>query len=175
MMEEDRKKDQFVPLLVANYVRIKSFIFTMLPNGTDADDVMQETCVTLWNKFDDFQLDTDFVRWAVTVAKYKVFEFRRKNSHNPVMLDTRVLEQLERENQNLFDKTEETTDALTQCIQKLSSKDRNFIQLRYANSLTLKKMAQRLGFSVTSVHRNSARIHGLLFGCIRRFLGMGTL
>lgn len=68
------KENQYIRLLSAHYVRIKSFIFTMLPNESDADDVMQETSITLWKKFNDFQSGTDFVAWPVTIAKYKALE-----------------------------------------------------------------------------------------------------
>ncbi len=168
------KEKQYIGLLAAHYVRIKSFIFSMLPNESDADDVMQETSITLWEKFDAFEQGTDFVAWAVTIAKYKVLEFRRKNQSNPLMLDTRVLELLEKENQSFYDQTEEKTQALNQCVQKLSGKDRNFLKLKYSHGFTLSKLSQRFGFSVTSAYRNDARIHGLLLYCIRRLLRLGS-
>jgi DNA-directed RNA polymerase specialized sigma24 family protein len=90
------------------------------------------------------------------------------------MLDKNVLELLEKENASVFDNTEERSHALTQCLKKLSSQDQEFLKLKYADSFTLKKLAQRFGFSVTSVYRNSCRIHGLLLGCIRRVLGVET-
>ena len=172
--EITRKEEDYIRSLSAHYVKIKSFIFCMLPNASDVDDVMQETSVTLWNKFNDYQPGTDFVAWAVTIAKYKVLEFRRKNQHNPIMLDENVVELLEKENTSFFDNTEERARALIQCIKKLSSQDQEFLKLKYAEGFTLKKLAQRFGFSITSIYRNSGRIHGLLLGCIHRVLGVGT-
>ena len=166
------RNNLYIQLLTAHFVRIKSFIFTMLPNESDADDVMQETSITLWNKFNDFQQGTDFVVWAITIAKFKVLEFRRKNKHNPIMLDVRVMELLEKENQNAFGQTEQKTHALVQCIQKLSSEDQDFLKLKYSQRFTLKEVAQRFGYSVTSMYRNFARIHGLLLSCIQRALAL---
>ena len=116
---QDKKNtinDNYIRLLSTHYAQIKSFIFCLLPNASDADDVMQETSVTLWDKFDDYQVGTDFLAWAMTVAKYKVYEFRRNNRHNPIMLDDNVLELIEKENTYVFDHVEERTQALMRCI-----------------------------------------------------------
>ena len=37
----------FTRLLLQNQRRIAGLIFSLVPRGTDADDVMQETCVVL--------------------------------------------------------------------------------------------------------------------------------
>ncbi len=171
---QKNKEKLYIRLLSAHYVRIKSFIFTLLPNESDADDVMQETSITLWDKFDGFEPGTDFVAWAVTIAKFKVLEFRRANMHKMLILDDRVLELLEQENQTLFDKSDEKTQALLHCVQKLSSHDQAFLKLRYSQNLTLQKLAKRLGSSVTSTYRHSARVHGLLLECMRRILKFGV-
>lgn len=168
--ENKKKEQECVRLLSAHYVQIKSFIFCMLPNASDVDDVMQETSVAIWSKSNDYELGTDFVAWAVTIAKYKVFEFRRKNHHNLIALNDNVLDLLEKENTSLLSNTKERTQALMQCIKKLSSQDQEFIKLKYAEGFTLKKLAQRFGYSVSSIYRNSTRIHGLLLGCIHRII-----
>jgi len=167
------REEKCIRLLSMHYVQIKSFIFCMIPNASDVDDVMQETSVFLWHRFDDYQPGTDFVAWAVTIAKYKVLEFRRKNQHNPIMLDKNVLELLEKEDTSLFDNTEERTQALVHCLKKLSGQDQEFLKLKYAEGFTLKRLAQRFGLSITSTYRNSGRIHSLLLGCIHQALGVG--
>lgn len=168
------REENFIRLLSANYIRIKSFIFCQLPNESDVEDVMQETSVTLWNKFEDYQSGTDFVAWAVTIAKYKVMEFRRRNRHNPFLLDDDVLELLNGENPSNFDNTEERTQALASCVKKLPRSDQEFIKLKYSDGFTLKKLAHRFGLSIATAYRNLARIHGLLIECVRREIGVGA-
>jgi RNA polymerase sigma-70 factor, ECF subfamily len=45
---DDTKLQQFVELFVRNQNRIYRFIMTLIPNRTDADDLFQQTSLTLW-------------------------------------------------------------------------------------------------------------------------------
>ena len=46
---------EFVGLLLQHQRRIHGYIATMLTNWADADEVLQETSIVLWQKFDEFQ------------------------------------------------------------------------------------------------------------------------
>ncbi len=162
------KESRYIRLLTANHVRIKSFIFSLLSNEADAEDVMQDTSIVMWKKFDSYVPETDFTAWAVTIAKYKVMEFRRKNYSDGLMVDNQVLEILAKNNLDISEQTEERTEKLMECVKELQEVDRHFIQLKYSHGLTLKKLANRFGLSVTSAFRNNARIHGLLHSCVQR-------
>jgi RNA polymerase sigma-70 factor (ECF subfamily) len=163
----------FITLFAANSSRINSFIFCMVPNESDAEDILQETTITMWEKYDTYQQGTDFVAWAVTIAKYKILEFRRKNKAKNLLLDDAVLTLLEEDSRNLFDDTEQRTRALRQCVQKLPKKDRDFIKLKYSQGLPAKRISQRIGISMAAVYRVNARLHAILFGCIQRILTTG--
>jgi len=73
----DQQDGVFMGLLVSNQRCIWAFILSLIPSKVDAEDVLQETLLEMWRKFDTFEIGTDFVAWGVTVAKYKVFEFRK--------------------------------------------------------------------------------------------------
>ena len=47
----------------------------LLPNEQDAQDVFQRTSLVLWQKFDQFDSDRDFLPWACGVAHYEVRNF----------------------------------------------------------------------------------------------------
>ena len=168
------KESRYIRLLTANHVRIKSFIFSMLPNEADADDVMQDASIIMWKKFDSYVPETDFTSWAVTIAKYKVLEFRRKNFSDGLMLDNTVLEMLAKDSLSVSEHTQERTEKLMECVKELTDVDRDFIQQKYSYGLTLKKLAGRFGLSISSAFRNNARIHGLLHGCVQRKMKVGA-
>lgn len=166
------KKD-FLGLLTINSSRINSFIFCMVPNESDAEDIMQDTTITMWEKFESYKYGTDFAAWAVTIAKYKILEFRRKGRMKHLQLDEHVLELLEKENTCLFEDTEQRTRALRHCLQKLPQTDLDFIKLKYSQGLTAKKMSHRIGISLAAVYRINSRLNALLLGCIHRVLSPG--
>ena len=79
-MEKDRKQidgREFVSLITANQRRIYAYILTLVPNFNDADDVMQETTATMWERKKDFQPGTDFVAWGARIAYFKILEYRK--------------------------------------------------------------------------------------------------
>ena len=65
---------EFIRLFLQNERRIYAFIVSLLPDLTDAEDVLQETSVVLWEKFDQFQPGTNFVSWACKIAHFKVLK-----------------------------------------------------------------------------------------------------
>jgi len=68
----------FLALLVPNQMRIQAFILTLVPNVADAEDIYQETVYVMWDKISTFEIGTDFVAWAVTIAKFKILELLRR-------------------------------------------------------------------------------------------------
>ena len=67
--------EAFTRLLLQNQRRIAGLIFSLVPRGADADDVMQETCAVLWRKFGEFQTGTDFGAWALRIARFQVMSY----------------------------------------------------------------------------------------------------
>ena len=61
---EAEKRKQLVALLTQHQRRIFSYIYTLVPDRTDAEDLLQEASLIICEKFDDFEVGTDFVAWA---------------------------------------------------------------------------------------------------------------
>ena len=58
----DEKIEQFVSLLTRYQQRVYLFILSLVPDRADAEDVLQETNLVLWQKFDDFTPGSDSLR-----------------------------------------------------------------------------------------------------------------
>ena len=48
------RTDQFIRLFSREEPRLHAYILTMVPNWSDAADILQETSAVLWKKFDEF-------------------------------------------------------------------------------------------------------------------------
>jgi len=73
-----------------------------------------------------------------------------------------------------MDNLSDRLDAMKRCLQKLSDKDRDLLQMRYHKDLSFKKIALTVGISKQSVYRAISRIHARLIKCIKYSLGMRT-
>jgi RNA polymerase sigma-70 factor, ECF subfamily len=159
----------FLALFTPNNRVIFHFILSMIPNWNDAQDVMQETSRILWERFDTFQEGTDFVAWAVTVAKFQAMSFRKKKTRQKsTCLPDDLLELVASEYSH--DKEGDRIFALRHCLDQLPQPDREHVSLRFQEECAPKLVAQRLGVSVKRIYRNETRIMGLLLRCIRRRL-----
>lgn len=69
-MTAGQSRDEFVMLLTAVQPRLFSYLAMVLGDVHDANNVLQETNVTLWTKADDFTTGTNFFAWAREVAYY---------------------------------------------------------------------------------------------------------
>jgi RNA polymerase sigma-70 factor (ECF subfamily) len=165
-------KRDFIGLLTQNYSRIKSFIFCMVPNEVDSEDIMQETTAIMWEKFDQYQTGTNFVAWALTIAKYNILSYQRDKKRNRIQFDDRVTEMIEAASKDKLahDNTVEKVAALKKCIQKLSSRERKLIQLKYSSGLSNKRLSDREGISVPTIYRYLSRIYLNLLHCMNQTL-----
>ena len=169
---DNKGTDIFISLLIPNQRRIQAFILTLVPNISDAEDVYQETVSDMWKKFNSFEIGTDFVAWALTIAKYKVLTFRNKTGRSKVQFSSNVCDILESAAMSKMDSLQDHFDTLKHCIKKLPEKEQFLLKLRYERDLTLQKISAMIGKTAPGIHRIIASIHSKLALCIRRTLRM---
>lgn len=56
---------------------LKSYVISLLPQSDSCDDIVQETCLFLWEKRNDFTPDSNFKAWAFKAAWFKALSHRR--------------------------------------------------------------------------------------------------
>lgn len=110
------REARFMQLFLENEKRIFGFILSLVPHWTDAEDIFQETAGVLWNKFDDFHFDTDFLAWALTVARFQVLCYRKKRQRNRVRFSDRTLEVLADRLIAFMEPSDRRQDALAHCL-----------------------------------------------------------
>lgn len=168
MGNEKAKHDLYIRLLMSNQSKIYTFVRMLVPVDQDAEDLMQETASTLWEKFDSFRPGSDFASWAVTIARYKIMNYRRSKKNSVIRFSSQTLEAIETYANAELKKESPVEDYLRECLQRLSFQDRSLVQMRYAQPITIKAMAERLGRSPDGLHSSLSRIHMLLMACIGR-------
>lgn len=165
-------KINFVELLTQNYSRIKSFIFCMVPNEADSEDIMQETTSLMWEKFDQYTVGTNFVAWALTIAKYKILSYQRDKKKDRIRFDDQVMDMIETASRARLshDNVAERVATLKNCIQKLPKRERHIIQQKYSKGLPNNKLATNEGVSLPTFYRYLSRIYLNLLHCVSQNL-----
>ena len=83
---------ELVQLLMKYQRRIFAYVHTLVPSRSDAEDILQEACVTICEKFDQFELGTNFYSWACQIAFWKVRAARKKFATSKVLFNQEVME-----------------------------------------------------------------------------------
>jgi len=162
----------FVNQLTACQHKIYAFILTLVPNWSDADDLMQETAEVMWRKFQDAGQINNFCAWGKGIARNKVLNFYTKKKRERVLFDDSLLKDvIEREEKTSLQE-ELRLQALQKCLHKLRSNDRHLIQALYGHDITIKKLAEKVQRPVQGLYKAMARIHHSLLQCVRRSLAI---
>lgn len=161
--------NQFVELLTAHQSRIQSYILSLVPNFNDAEDIMQETSKMMWNKFQEFEIGSNFMAWSMKIAFYRVMEHRRKSKKLQIVkFNHELIYEINQAAQLRQDRSLDHLNFLENCVKKLPTKDRQLLIWKYDQNLAVKDIADRLDRSVQSVYQKLAKIYDLLLVCVQR-------
>ena len=167
-MDNRLNSDQFVRLLAQNQKKILGFILYYVPIYSDAEDILQNTLVSLWRMCDDYTPGTDFLAWSITVARYEVLQyFRARKAAGKFHFDERLQEIIAAESPSCLNRFDERIEMLRQCLKKLTPNETNLLKMRYEQELTFARIGHRLGLSSVAVFKRIGKIHDRLIQCIR--------
>jgi RNA polymerase sigma-70 factor, ECF subfamily len=159
------QQEEFVRLFSIHSQRIYEFILMLVIRRADADEIFQETCLVLWNKFDSYEPTGSFYAWACKIAYLKILALRRANQRLQLFSEE-VLGVLADKALAVADELGMRREALDECLERLSEGDRELIEQRYYDRCTPKEIAAAKSRSVYSVYRALCRIHSSLFECV---------
>jgi RNA polymerase sigma-70 factor (ECF subfamily) len=163
--------EEFLRMYLPSQRQLHGYIASLLVNPADVDEVLQETSIVLWSKFDQFDRDKEFLPWACGVAHLEMLRYFRKHKRRMLPLEESVIEILAAERRTMADELDLRRAALEDCLAKLRDKDRSLIERCYQHDQTSKQVAAELNRPVNAVYKSLGRIRRWLHECIDRTLG----
>lgn len=166
-MEQKNQERQFTTLLTAHRRQLYAFIYSLLTDHTDAEDVYQRCSMILWDKFDQYDADCDFLPWAMGIAFYEVKNFLRVSSRDRHHFSEQLLNQL-------FERMENSSapnvqlSSLEKCLKSLRQKDLWLVQQVYWERRKCASVAQEIGMKINALYDRVGRIRSQLKDCVMR-------
>jgi RNA polymerase sigma-70 factor (ECF subfamily) len=145
---------------------IRGFVLSMIPDFSIADDVVQETFVTVTKKAAAFEIGTSFAAWVKTIARFKALEAMRTRRFETLSED--VLSALCTEPREFAGDSDERLGLLRRCIDQLAPQARRSIDYRYRNEHMPPQIASLMGCTVQSVNVTLSRARTFLRECVQR-------
>jgi RNA polymerase sigma-70 factor (ECF subfamily) len=171
-MANARATEEVQRLFLRHSGLLRGFVLALVPDPGAAEDLFQEIFLTLTRKAEDFRPGTDFLAWARAVARLKVLEHVHRATRVPHALDPATIESLIASSPVLDDTWGRRRKALEECLQKVSPKSREILELRYSAGLLPGQIARRIAWTAGAVHVGLARTRKFLRDCTRRGLGL---
>ena len=174
-MNGDSRRRIFADQLRNHQVQLFGYIYSLVRNFDDADDLFQQTSLAMWHKFDQFDRSRSFVAWACGVARFEVSNFLRARSRQKLYFsDDLSLLLAEAQEPGGQDAREDQREALAGCLAKLRQRDQKLVEACYGEESRVPEVARDWGRSAQSIHNSLRRIRRSLFECVRRSVEPGV-
>jgi len=162
----DRDTEEFIELLTGAQPAVFGYIMSVCHNHAEAQDILQETNVTIWRKAADFEPGSHFTSWACRIAYFHILNHRRKLHREQLVFDEEVFDYLAERQEQRADSSPQRLAALQHCLGKLPDKQRCLIESRYHPEGSVKTIAHQLGKSEGAISQALFRIRAALQKCI---------
>ena len=173
-MHKEEQHKEYLRLVSENRHRIFGYIYSLTGNRANSEDLLQEALITMWEKFDTFDPDTNFIAWAFKIAYFKTKNYQRKSYNSKVIFDEDVMEKVAAQIVEGAPRLDKRYEVLQGCLQKLSERDREFILSRYQPGARVEAVAEQYGRKIQAAYKALSRIRKRLYDCVNLNLNTPT-
>ncbi len=167
--------DVFEILVRENADMLSAYLRSLLDNTAYIDDLFQETMVVAWRRLDDYDRSRPFGLWLRGITRNLVLAHYRKRSEAPKWYTPEVLDALDSRFESFATGSTDTfrdrAHALLDCIQKLSDRLRQVIELAYGRGMSLREVAATIDEQEDAVRKRAQRARNQLYDCLQHMNG----
>lgn len=161
---------EFFSLLTDHQLQLRGYILASVGDHTEADDILQKTNLTLCRKADEFRQGAPFLPWAIAVARFEILSFVRDRRRDRMVLHADVVQLMTEAAAERVDVAGPRQNALRKCLEKMESRQRTLLDLKYVNDASIAEIARQTDRTSNAVKSLLVRIRRLLSDCIERSL-----
>ncbi len=126
---------------------VERFVWFKLSSKADADDILQETYLTAFQKFDTLADKSHFKAWIISIARNKCNDYyRRKAKSVDVSIDELTEQPLTASRYGYVEQRD-----VYDTLESLSENDKQIIDLFYIQGYNQSEIAQRLNIPIGTV------------------------
>lgn len=158
---------EFLRLFLESERAVRRTVAALIPARDDAEDVVQETALELWEAFDRYDETRPFTAWACGFARFKALQWIERRSRWRLLLEKGLAEEIQIRQESLRASMETRFRRLEWCVEKLPEDRRKLIRGYYYENRKLPDLASWIGCSEAAAYKSLQRIRAALLACIR--------
>lgn len=144
--------DEFSRLLARYHSAIDRYVHLRISSFADAEDVLQEICLTAYSRFDDLRDQQAFLAWMIAIARSKCTDYFRAKARRlelPMEITEELLPGI-----GLHGRTQRS--AVRETLSKLANREKQILYLYYFQNMPQTAIAKRLHIPLGTV---KSRLH----------------
>jgi RNA polymerase sigma-70 factor, ECF subfamily len=166
---QQQDSEQLARLWTESQPVVASYIFSLVPDFHQAEDILQQVAVILVREFHKYDPARPFLPWAMGIAKNAALKSRRAVARDcTFLLEDGLIDRMQAAFAEETDRWTAVRHALKYCLGQQQSRTREVLQWRYAHDLKPQQVAQQMGVTSGAVRVMLHRARSALRECIRR-------
>ncbi len=149
---KEGNEQAFKKLFDKYHQKLYAYLFRLLDSKDDAEDIVQETFIKIWEKRDQFIEGYSFDAFLFKIAKNAFISLTRKKINQNVFdLNPEILARPDDYNSDTYVILNETREIIEKIINRLPKKRKEIFRLRRIENLSRKEISEKLGISIVTV------------------------
>jgi RNA polymerase sigma-70 factor (ECF subfamily) len=159
-------QQRFLSLFLRSEREIFRYVAALVPNVADAEDIVQQTALSLWEKFDAYDPNQPFTPWACRFALNKAKQWIERRQRWQALLEGGLADELAQRREELRPELEMRLSHLEGCLAKLPDEQRSLVEGYYYRRDGIEKLAANSGRTVAAAYKTLQRIRQALLVCV---------
>src|SRR5436190_23436823 len=141
---EDRNASQqrFLSLFLRSEREIFRYVAALVPNMADAEDIVQQTALSLWEKFDSYDPNQPFTPWACRFALNKTKQWIERRQRWQALLEHGLAEELAQRREEMQPELDIRLKYLEGCLGNLPDGQRSLVEGYYYSRNVIEELAE---------------------------------
>ena len=166
-MENESISFEYSQKLTAVQRSLYAYILSLLPNRSDAEDILQETNLILCKKAREYDPEGHFQGWAFRIARYQIMAHLTKNKRSKIQFSNELVDAMTEEH---FDskRLHVMQRSLQICYELLPKHMQIIAKLRFKEEKNLKEISKLAKRPLGSISATLHRIRQNLIQCVKQ-------
>lgn len=161
-------QQRFLSLFLRSEREIFRYVASLVPSVADAEDIVQQTAIVLWEKFSAYDSDLPFTPWACRFALNKTRQWLERRQRWQALLAGGLAEELAHRREELRPEFDLRLGHLDNCLRKLPAEQLSLVEGYYYRRDGIEDLAADFGRTVAATYKLLQRVRQALQACIEK-------
>src|SRR6478736_6941735 len=129
--DQNAAQQRFLSLFLRSEREVFRYVAALVPNVADAEDIVQQTALSLWEKFDAYDPAQPFTPWACRFALNKTKQWLERRQRWQALLEGGLAEELAQRREELRPALDLRLRHLEVCLGKLPVEQSSLVEGYY--------------------------------------------